>query len=127
QGLFSKAPVFTAPIIGAKPTRMRPRKKHPMLPEKNLALARNRRRPPQNNRPQPHRLNRKRNRQHDDDDTNNDEISLRGVPARKRSRAYLLPQLRRTPGPLRCGRAKKRAGPAGRASAFAENVGTAEQ
>ena len=48
------------------------------------------------------------------------------MPARKRSRADLLPQLRPTPGPLSCYRAEKDAGPSGSASATTENDGTAE-
>jgi len=46
--------------------------------------------------------------------------------ARKRSRAHLLSQLRRAPGPFRCVGAEKSAGSARSAPAFAEDVGTAK-
>src|SRR2546421_8939958 len=125
--LFQRPRDFTAQISGARPMRKRQRKRPPPRPVKKLARAKNRRHPRQKHQLRPQRQSRKRNRLHDDDN-DNDEIGLRGVPARKRSRAYLLPQLWGTPRPFGCGRAKKCAGSAGRsAPAFAENVGTAEQ
>src|SRR5262249_55915338 len=109
----------------ARPTRRRPRKKRPpdrARPPKNPPLAKNRKRPRQKHRHQPYRLNRKRNRLYDDYD-GNDEVGVRGMPARKRSRAHLLSQLRGASGPFRRVGAEKSAGSARSAPALQKMLG----
>src|SRR5438132_11064965 len=112
-------------MIRVKPTWRMSRKKRPpdpAPPPKNPPLAKNRERPRQKHRHQPHRLNRKRNRLYDDYDGNS-EVGMRGMPARKRSRAHLLSQLRRAPGPFRCVSAGKSAGTAISSPAFGADSG----